>query len=178
MEEPDPAVVERARRGDVAAFEVLVRTYQAPIWRFVRHLLGDAALAEDVTQEVFIRAHGSLHRFRPGARFGAWLFVIARNAALDAVRARSRRDRLHPVVAAQPASPEGGVELAAALASLSVPLREALLAVEVLGLTYEEAGPVLGVPAGTVKSRVHRARERLVGWMAADDGAGEVPGGV
>lgn len=178
VEEPDPLVVDRARRGDDASFELLVRAYQAPVWRFVRHLVVDGALAEDVTQDVFVRAHRSLGGFDTSARFSSWLFAIARNAAIDAIRSRDRRRRLHAGAShpAPAASPEAGAELSAALAALPTPLREALLAVEVLGLTYDEAGEVLGVPTGTVKSRVHRARERLLGWMAAGDG--EVAGGV
>lgn len=178
MDEPDPRVIERARSGDEVAFAQLVRAYQAPVWRFVRHLLADAALAEDVTQETFVRVHRHLARFRRDARFSTWVFAIARNAALDAARSRARRERLHDAAGAAGAtpSPEGGHELAAALAALPADLREALLVVEVLGLRYDEAGPVLGVPAGTVKSRVHRARAHLAAWLAADDG--EAAGGV
>ncbi|HEV2920557.1 MAG TPA: sigma factor, partial [Actinomycetota bacterium] len=69
MEEPEPAVVQAAMDGDLAAFERLVRSYQAHVWRFLRHLLGDAALAEDVTQETFLRLYQRLPTFAGRSRF-------------------------------------------------------------------------------------------------------------
>ena len=143
--------------GDLVAFESLVRAYQGPVYRFLRNLLGDATLAEDVAQETFIRAFERRATFRFDAAWSTWVFQIARNAGLDAVRSRSRRlrlaDRARPP---QPRSdPTARVELDQALASLSAKLREAVLVVEVLGLNYREAGDVLGVPEGTVKSRVY-----------------------
>ena len=172
MDEPDPATVAAAKAGDLAAFEVLVRTYQAPVWRFLRHLLGDGDLAEDVTQETFVRVHRKLGSFDGRSRFSTWLFQVARNAGIDAVRSRSRRARLPEHGAGPASSPELRHELGAALASLTTDLREALLVVEVLGLGYADAGRLLGVPEGTVKSRVHRARERVVAWMQAGELSG------
>jgi RNA polymerase sigma-70 factor, ECF subfamily len=175
VEEPDPAVVLAARDGDLLAFEQLVRAYQAPVWRFLRRLLGDAQLAEDVTQETFVRVHTRLPTFDGRSRFTTWLFRVAHNAGIDAARARQRRDRLGSLPPARDApSPESRHELDAALAALDRDLREALLAVEVLGLTYVEAGRMLGAPAGTIKSRVHRARERLLGWLAAGEASGDL----
>jgi RNA polymerase sigma-70 factor (ECF subfamily) len=176
VEEPGPGTIRAAAAGDRAAFEALVRAYQAPVWRFLTHLLGDRALAEDVTQETFLRVHRKLSTFRAGSTFSTWVFQIARNAGIDAVRTRGRQLRL---VAAIPRPRPGGdphprTELAAALADLSPLLREALLVVEVLGLTYREAGAVLGVPEGTVKSRVFLARERLTAWLRDEEAADEV----
>ena len=172
VEDPDPAVVLAARNGDLRAFEHLVRTYQAPVWRFLRHLLGDAELAEDVTQETFVRVHRRLGSFDGRSRFTTWLFQVARNAGIDALRARSRRERLDLPPAPDAPSPELRHELDAALAALDRDLREAILVVEVLGLSYVDGAALLGVPAGTLKSRVHRARERLVGWMSAGEATG------
>jgi RNA polymerase sigma-70 factor (ECF subfamily) len=170
VEEPDPAVVRAAAAGDLRAFEAIVRAYQAPVWRFLRRFLSDDTLAEDVTQETFVRVHRHLGGFDGRSRFTSWLFQVARNAGIDAVRSRDRRTRREHAMPPPPVgSPEAGHELDAALASLTRDLREALLAVEVLGLSYVEAGALLGVPAGTVKSRVHRARERLLGWLAAGE---------
>ena len=157
--------------GDLPAFERLVRAYQGPVYRFLRNLLGDASLAEDVAQETFIRAFERRASFRFDAAWSTWVFQIARNAGLDAVRARSRRlrlvDRARPP---QPRSdPTARVELDQALASLSAKLREAVLVVEVLGLSYREAGDVLGVPEGTVKSRVFQARKQLLTWMSTEE---------
>lgn len=175
--EPDPAVIRAAAAGDTAAFVELVHAYQAHVWRFLRHLLGDADLAEDVTQETFIRIYRKLRTFRFRSKFSTWVFRVARNAGIDALRARRRRDRLPdamaPVARARQdmwqASGELGVEIEAALAALPTKLREAVVLVEALGFTYREAGTALGIPAGTVKSRVFRAREQLVAWLTAGE---------
>lgn len=174
MDEADPATVRAATAGDVDAFVRLVRLHQAPVWRFLRHLVGDDSLAEDLTQETFLRAHHGLRSFDGRSKFSTWLFRVARNAAIDELRARERRSRVVAFDRGHVASPEAGHELRAALASLDVDLREAILVVEVLGLTYNEAAVVLKVPSGTVKSRVHRARERLVRWFDAEETAREV----
>jgi len=169
VQEPSPEVIRAAAAGDLGAFEDLVRAYQPHVWRFLRHLLADERLAEDVTQETFLRVHRSLRTFGFRSKFSTWLFRIARNAGIDALRARQRRDvamRVLPVPRPV-ADGSASVELTAALASLSTKLREAFVLVEVFGLTYREAGEALGVPQGTVKSRVFTARARLVTWMAA-----------
>lgn len=169
VDEPDPATVRAAAAGDIPAFETLVRSYQVHVWRFLRHLLGDPSLAEDCTQETFLRIHRRLDSFRYDSKFSTWVFAVARNAGIDALRARRRRDRLIDVVpATRPVKDASGrVEISAALASLPDTLRESFLLVEVLGLSYREAGLAAGAPEGTIKSRVFRAREQLVAWMEA-----------
>ena len=173
MHEPEPRTLRAAVEGDLGAFEEIVRAYQAPVWRFLRHLLGDGAQAEDVTQETFLRVYQKLAGFRYQSKFSTWVFQIARNAGIDALRARARHDRL---VASLPwrraaAGPESNAEVAAAVSSLSPKLREAVLLVEVLGLTYNEAADVLGIPEGTAKSRVFQARGRLTAWLDAGEAA-------
>lgn len=167
MDEPDPRVIRAAAAGDEEAFTALMRSAQPHVWRFVRHLLGDDELAADVTQETFVRVHQSLPRFRFESRFSTWLFRIARNAAVDEQRQMARRQRLAAVVTAPGSSTDGslGAELKAALATLTPRLREAFVVVEVFGLRYRDAADVLDVPAGTVKSRVFRARLELVRWF-------------
>lgn len=169
MYEPDPRTIRAAARGDVGAFEKLVRGYQDPVWRFLTHLLSDAALAEDITQETFLRVHRRLRQFRFQSRFSTWVFAIARNAGVDELRARGRRARLLDALPADrpTAGPAGALELAEGVASLPEMLREAFLLVEVVGLTYREAGEAVGVPEGTVKSRMFRARRHLVDWLSA-----------
>jgi RNA polymerase sigma-70 factor, ECF subfamily len=176
VEEPEPAVVQAAMDGDLAAFERLVRIYQAHVWRFLRHLLGDAALAEDVTQETFLRLYQRLPTFAGRSRFSTWVFRVARNAGVDALRAARRHDRLLATLPPPPPgpAPEARVEAMAAVASLSPKLREALLLVEVFGFTYREAAEVLRVPDGTVKSRVYHARVRLTAWREEARNAGEL----
>ena len=172
MEEPDPVLVRAAAGGDVDAFEALVRLYQQPVWRFLCHLVRDPALAEDLAQETFLRAYRKLGGFAHQSRFSTWLFQIARNAGIDALRRRDRGARLlevAPIAGPRP-SPEAGAELEAGLDALSPKLREALLVVEVLGYRYREAAVILDVPEGTVKSRVHQARVRLVAWLSDEPG--------
>ncbi len=175
MQEPDPATIRAAAAGDGRAFEALVREHQATVVRFVRHMVGDA-LADDVAQETFLRVHRRIGGFAFRSRFTTWLLQIARNAALDELRRGARRDRLSLVAppSAPPPSPDARAELRAALASLTPTVVEALVLVEVFGYGYEEAGKVLGVPTGTVKSRVFQARKKLHEWIAADEGDGAV----
>jgi RNA polymerase sigma-70 factor, ECF subfamily len=178
MEEPEPALIRAAAAGDLAAFERLVRAFQEPVWRFLRRLLGDAGAAEDVAQEAFLRVFRRLPTFSFEAKFSTWLFQIARNAGVDELRSRRRRLRLAsltPPPTPPAAVPEAAAEIDAALASLPVDLREAILLVEVLGLRYREVAQVLRVPEGTVKSRVFSARSRLHRWSTAEERAsGEV----
>jgi RNA polymerase sigma-70 factor (ECF subfamily) len=179
MEEPEPALIRAAAAGDIAAFERLVRAFQEPVWRFLRRLLGDAGAAEDVAQEAFLRVFRRLPSFAFEAKFSTWVFQIARNAGVDELRSRRRRLRLAsltPPPRPRAAVAEAVAEIDAALASLPVDLREAILLVEVLGLRYREVARVLGVPEGTVKSRVFSARSRLHRWSTADEerASGEV----
>jgi RNA polymerase sigma-70 factor (ECF subfamily) len=176
VEEPEPAVVRAAMEGDLAAFEWLVRSYQAHVWRFLRHLLGDAALAEDITQETFLRLYQRLPSFAGRSKFSTWVFRVARNAGIDALRAARRHERLLAALPPPPPGPppDARVEAQALLASLSPKLREALLLVEVFGFSYREAAAVLAVPEGTVKSRVFQARVRLVAWREEEGSAGEL----
>jgi RNA polymerase sigma-70 factor, ECF subfamily len=172
MEEPEPALIRAAAAGDLAAFERLVRAYQEPVWRFLRRLLGDAGGAEDVAQETFLRVFRRLPTFMFEARFSTWVFQIARNAGVDELRSRQRHIRvasMAPPPTAVVGMTEARAEIDAALASLPVDLREAILLIEVLGLRYHEVARVLGLPEGTVKSRVFSARSRLHRWSTADE---------
>jgi RNA polymerase sigma-70 factor (ECF subfamily) len=179
MDEPDPRVIRAAASGDEAAFTALMRSAQPHVWRFLRHLLGDDEQAADVTQETFVRVHRSLGRFRHQARFSTWLFAIARNAAVDEQRRGARRQRLQNAIARPRAAPDAslGMEVRTALAALSPRLREAFVLVEVFGQPYQDAAEILGVPLGTVKSRVFRARLELVAWFDEGSAAGGGHGG-
>ena len=173
MHETDPALIRAAAAGDLGAVEQIVRAHQQHVWRYLRRLLGDEAAAEDVAQETFLRVYSRLPTFTFQARFSTWIFQIAHNAAVDEMRAQRRRALLVRSVP-PPAAATGGagaarVEIEAALASLPVDLREALVLIEVLGLRYTEAATVLAVPTGTVKSRVFAARVRLAEWARAGE---------
>lgn len=176
MHEPDPSVVADARAGDTAAFEELVRGCQADVRRLCLHLLRDEALAEDATQDAFVRAFRFLHRYRGDARFSTWLLSIARNCALDELRRARRRARL--IEGERPEIVRGdhgrSLEVREALAELSLELREPIVLIDVLGMSYRDVSRVLKVAEGTVKSRVHRGREMLVRALGPESvGAGE-----
>lgn len=164
MYEPDPQTVAAAAAGSVAAFAELVDGYREPVWRFLTHLTSDRGLAEDLTQETFLQVYRHLDGFEGRSKFSTWVFQIARNLGIDALRRRDRRQLLPVRLGRQPtevASPEAAVTLSLVIAGLPPAMREVLLLVEVLGLTYREVATVVGIPEGTAKSRVFRARREL-----------------
>lgn len=169
MNDPDPRTLSRAREGDLGAFEDLVRAYQADLWRFAYHFTRDRALADDVTQEAFLRAFRFLRTFRGDSKFTSWLFRIARNCAMDAIRARTALLEREPPPVARPSDAETRVELQAALSAVSEEHRQPFLLIEVFGMSYREAADVLGVRVGTVKSRMHRARKAMMGALAVEE---------
>jgi RNA polymerase sigma-70 factor, ECF subfamily len=174
VHDPDPRTLARARDGDLGAFEDLVRQYQADVWRFAHHFTRDRALAEDVTQEAFLRAYRFLKSFRGDAKFTSWLFRITRNCAMDAIRARTVHLEKEPPPPVGPTDPQARLELQTALAAVSEEHREPFLLIEVFGLSYQEAADVLHVRVGTVKSRMHRARLAMMGALAVEEDAGEL----
>jgi RNA polymerase sigma-70 factor (ECF subfamily) len=92
LPQPDPAVLRKAQRGDERAFSIIVRTYETPVYNYVLRLTnGDKPLAEDLTQEVFLRVFQGLPRFSLRCKFTTWLFQVTKNRVLDELRARERR---------------------------------------------------------------------------------------
>ena len=180
MFEPDPEVIAAARGGDMRAFEDLVRRYQADVWRLSFHLLHDEMLADDATQDTFVRAYRFLARYRGESKFSTWLFSIARNCALDEGRRAGRRRKVADKLEAQPqpAPAEHGtaIEVREAVAALPIELREPTVLIDMMGATYKDVASMLGVPEGTVKSRVHRARQALVAMLspAAEGSTNEI----
>lgn len=171
-----------ARDGDPAAAARFVRATQAEVWRLVAHL-GGREVAEDLTQETYLRALRALPRFVGRSSARTWLLAIARRVCADHVRAAVRdRRRSQPAQAAQPpiqAAPPpiqpdlaDGVALRALLAGLESRRREAFVLTQLVGLTYPETAEVCGCPVGTIRSRVARARDDLIqamtGSMAED----------
>jgi RNA polymerase sigma-70 factor (ECF subfamily) len=162
-------VVERARDGDQEAFAAIVRVYDRRLRGLAYRLLGDPDRMDDALQEAYVRAFRALPRFRGDARIGTWLFRITYNACLDEL-ARSRKAAHAPLdeLAGQASDfPEPGdvlgsrSELAVALTALSPEERAVVLLVDAEGFDYGGAAQVLGVPVGTVASRLNRARASL-----------------
>lgn len=173
--------VRAARKGDLEAFNELVRKYQDGLYRWVYRLVSDEALAEDITQTAFLTAYQKLNTFRDGS-FQSWLFRIARNESYDELRRRKRRpsvsldqslgeddsQELGELLPGEGPAPE---ELAEAgeqrrlvqrsLARLPREHREVLTLVDMHAMDYQEAAQALGVPIGTIKSRLARARVSL-----------------
>ena len=175
MEEPDPHVIRAAKAGDLKAFESLVRSYQGDVYRFVLHLTGQSSSAEDITQDCFVRAYRFLKRYRGDSRFSTWLFSIARNCVYDEFRRAGRRGRLNEsleahgpvdqVLAEAGADATAAVEVREALAMLPNELRESVVIIDMFGFSYREASQLTGTPEGTLKSRAHRGRERLISML-------------
>jgi RNA polymerase sigma-70 factor (ECF subfamily) len=176
-------LVERARRGDVTAYQEIVRAHQGIAFRTAYVVTGDAGDAEDAAQEAFVKAYRALGRFRPGAPFRPWLLEIVANEARNRRRSAGRQARLAPRVAAH--TPSGGAAPPPEAALLSSERRAELLeAVNglreeerlviacryFLDLSEEETAAALGIRRGTVKSRASRALERLRAGMGAADG--------
>ena len=175
----DVDLVSRARRGDVAAFGRLVERHQDFVYNAVFHLVGNEQDAEDLAQDVFIRAFGSLARFEGRAKFTTWVYGIMLNTVRSHWRRAGRRAVVSLDVSADddhpnpgpPATGDGPVDASlrreevrhvrAAIAGLDSDLREITVLRDIEGLAYEELAQVLGVPIGTVKSRLHRARRQL-----------------
>ena len=159
-----------AVEGDPLAAAALVRTTQSDVWRLCA-ALGDRQSADDLTQETYLRAFGSLHRFEGRSSLRTWLLSIARRVCADAVRSRRRRRLtlvredadLEALGADDGADRVGdGAAVADLLARLSPDRREAFVLTQLLGLPYAEAAEVVGCPVGTIRSRVARARADLV----------------
>ncbi len=164
-----------AGNGDSAALERFVRASQRDVWRLVAHLAG-VGLADDLTQETYLRALPSLPSFAGRASARTWLMSIARRVVVDHIRMVTSRPRTTGAVDWTQAADrlqaesrdtatvgfEDVVEVNVLLGALMPERREALVLTQVLGLSYVEAAAVCGVPVGTIRSRVARARQDLM----------------
>lgn len=169
-------LVVRAQKGDHKAFEQLFRDHHVRVYNLVTYTVGDRTRAEDVTQQAFVRAWEELPRLREPQAFAGWLGRIARNLAWDHVRSPASREQTGGAAdtesAPEPASPEPGPEgpvveqerdeqVHAAVASLSEHQREVVVMHHLEGTPVQEVAQKLGLPQGTVLSRLARAREAL-----------------
>jgi RNA polymerase sigma-70 factor (ECF subfamily) len=179
----DEELIRRVQQDDETAFETLVHRYEHELYGYLRRYLGDAEMAEDVFQATFLRVHQKSGQFVVGHRFRPWLYAIATNQAIDA-RRRNHRHRmasldrrsddraetgsLAETIAARDRTSvemmqeaETAALVLAAVAALPDPLRSTLDLVYRQGLKHREAASRLGIPVGTVKSRINTALHRL-----------------
>lgn len=170
-------LVAAAAAGDEQAFAALVRAHSDAVFGHALRFFGDRQAAEDATQEVFIKVFRTIATFDGRARFSTWLFRVTRNVCLDMVRAGRRTPQpvdpltLEPLSAADFADDVvASRAVEQAMGALAPEDREALGAVTLFGLSYADAAATLGVPVGTVKSRVFRARRTLTGIINGWDG--------
>lgn len=186
MNETDGDLLHRCRQGDQAAWHELVTRHTRKVFGVAYRFCGRVDEAEDLTQEVFVKVFRNLHRFQEtDASFSTWLTAIARNQAIDHYR-RRREERLRqvkdPAVLELIGSPEGGpladVEreeritlVRNGLRALPSDLREVLILCDLKGAAYEDISQILGVPLGTVKSRINRGRLELAKRLLGRAGA-------
>lgn len=191
--EEEARLVVRLKKRDEAAFNLFVRTYEQRVFALVLRMLGNREEAKDLAQEVFITVFKSIDAFRGDSRLGTWLYRVAINHCKNRIKYLDRRStRAHDaiddaresdvseggVLGGRPDRPDEAAEgnemeraVRGALASLEQEHRELIVLRDLEGLAYEEIVQITGLPDGTVKSRLHRARaalrdaiERGVGW--------------
>lgn len=177
----DEDLMGRAAADDERAFAELVKRYQGRVTNLISRVLNDRECSDDLAQEVFVRVYVHRRNYRRGAKFSTWLFTIAANLAKNEIRRRVRRRNWFSLDALQEVLSDSTMVLAdtaegqesslqraqlqgvigKAIAAVPEKYRLALVLRDVEGLAYEEIGQVLGIPGGTVRSRINRARSML-----------------
>lgn len=167
----DATLALRSREGDAAAFETLARSFQRRVYSYALRMVGDMQEAEDLAQEVFLRAHGSLARYDPRQPFAPWLFGIAAHVCRDWLRRRSRRPRLvHAEAEPAGAAPSAAQDAEArerrgrvrqAVLRLPRKYREVIVLHYLDDLPYDEVAAALGIQPAAARRRALRAREML-----------------
>lgn len=185
---PDDELAAAARRGDTAAMDQLLRRHYDRVHAVCRRIAGATRDADDAAQEAMIRIVRNIDRFDGRSAFGTWAYRIATNAALDELRRRKRRPRLHAVRDDdRPAEPVDDLAdrrvdsvadrlaIDAALAELAEEFRAPVVLRDVADLDYAEIAEALDIPIGTVKSRIARGRRMLVEQLGNRTDPGERP---
>lgn len=174
----EAALVERCRRGDLGAFEELYRAHAGKLYGLIYRMVGNAADAEDLLQEVFLSAHRKLEGFRGESALGTWLYRLAINSCLDYLRSRAAKTgQLTDALDDKPVLADAGtrsiaeqavtkMDLERALSQLPAGCRAAFLLHDVHGLEHSEVASALGIAEGTSKSQVHKARLKLRALLA------------
>ena len=184
----DQEVVARAREGRETAFRELIGRYERPVFSLIYRLVRDRERAEDLSQETFIKVLNALERYDPTYKFSSWIFKIAHNTALDHLRKKepetlsidgsphaetaAEAEASSVAVVSDLQSPEdftaqrelGGI-LEQAIGLLRPEYRTAIVLCHMEGRAYEEIAKIMGVPLGTVKTYIHRARHELRGHL-------------
>ena len=192
--EQELTVIRRVQRGDTDAFEALVAAYEKNVFNVALQMTGNREDAQDMTQEAFLKAYSSLSSFRGDSKFSSWLYRIVSNVCLDFKRRQGRRpsssltveddegENIQLDIADESQSPEALLErkmtreaVRAGLQQLPDEQRQILLLREIQGLSYEEIGEAMGLEAGTVKSRIFRARKKLCAFLLKD---GNIPDSI
>lgn len=182
----DLLLVERARAGDNAAFDALVKKYSQRLYALVYHMTANREDANDLLQDIFARAHRNLNGFRGQSGFYTWIYSIAVNLTLNFLKRRNRRQTLslddvdsgieqdrefQELVATSDPVRETGlrelqVKLNEALMKLSEDHRAVVTMFDIQGLPHAEISAILGVSEGTVRSRLHYAHKQLQAWLS------------
>jgi RNA polymerase sigma-70 factor (ECF subfamily) len=189
----DQEVVARAAEGHERAYRELISRYERPVFSLIYRLVRDREHAEDLAQETFIKVLNAIDRYDATYKFSSWIFKIANNTAIDALRkkqldtvsldgsphARSVAEAAEgwrPTAVARDESPqeyverlELGAELEAALASLRLEYRTAIILWHMEDRPYEEIADIMNIPLGTVKTYIHRARKELREFLGGQD---------
>lgn len=188
----DEALIRASQAGDLDAFNLLVQRHERPVFNVALRLLRDVGLAEDATQDTFVRAWQNIGSFKTGS-VRSWLYKIATNRSYDMLRASARRPagsleaemvEIEPIWSAGGAGEESpdahalrrelSIYLERALTALPEDQRMVVLLVDVQGLDYHEVAETMGIALGTVKSRLSRARARIRQALADDAPAREL----
>ena len=185
-------LAELAQQGDAAAFEALVTAHEKMVYNLVYRMVGNTEDAQDISQEVFLKAYRYLARFNRQASFSTWIYQIAVNTAIDELRRRKGKETLSleeeyegdkknfhkqyaspgPNVEEQVLEKEGLHSLKQAVFALPEEQKTVVILRDMEGFSYEEIARITGTALGTVKSRLARGREQLRRWLLAEKETG------
>lgn len=175
----EAALIQAACAGDHAAMSALYEKHAGRVYSVVRRLVGDDDLADDVSQDAWLRAFEKLHLFRGDSAFGTWMHRLAVNAALNRLRRSSRRTEIEGAVELRQAAARtddvvlNQRVLSKAMDQLPAGYRQVLVLHDVEGLKHEEIARRLGIATGTSKSQLHKARARMRTLLSPGLTAGE-----
>jgi len=193
MQPSDEYLIQKAREEDRSAFEQLYNRYKKAIFAYIYRMIGDRAVAEELTQEAFVKVYTNLARYRPTGKVSSWIYAIAGNLAKNELRNRGYRKaasietiissdeklKLKDLLADKSLKPDDiaqnkelKTQIEKTIQCLSVNHREVLVLCDVQGLSYEDAAEIIGCSVGTLASRLSRARQAFVKIFNEEFGKG------